>query len=613
MMDDQRNLLIAIVLSLVVLVTFQVFFAPPPPPQAPQETQQGQTIPQGADPDRPVPQLQDGAEAPGAAPRSREAALAAYQRVRVENPRVKGSIALTGARIDDLTLLSYRETIEPDSPLITLMSPRGTPNGYYADFGWSPGGAASADLAVPGPDTQWTADGETLAPDSPVTLRWDNGAGLTFELVYAIDEKYMLTVTQRVTNSSGQDHVLFPYGRIVREELPETTGFWVLHEGLIGVFNEELDGQDFTLSEVDYDEVMDEGQIPLSSRGGWLGITDKYWLVALIPDQETVHDARFLHKTRDRDIFQADFVKRELSVPAGQSVETTARLFAGAKIVSLLNEYQENLGIARFEMAIDWGWFFFLTKPIFLVLDYLNRAIGNFGVAILVLTVLVKLIFFPLANHSYKAMSKMKKIAPELTQIRERHADDKLKMNEEMMALYKREKVNPASGCFPILIQIPVFFALYKVLFVTIEMRHAPFFGWIQDLSAADPTSIINLFGLIPWWGPEDVPAILQFINLGVWPILMGITMFLQQQLNPPPPDEMQRKIFMFLPILFTFMLAPFPAGLVIYWAWNNFLSILQQMAIMKRMGVNILEHRRGSAAAGSSKAGSRGGSSGSD
>ncbi len=388
-----------------------------------------------------------------------------------------------------------------------------------------------------------------------------------------MDGDFMFTITQRVENKGNLPVTLHPYGLIRRQGTPEITGFYILHEGPYGVF-------DGTLLEVDYDDLDDEGLVKKTGTGGWIGITDKYWLTALVPDQKARTDSRFTHREDDgKDRYQVDYLGSKTVVAAGGRSEVRSHFFAGAKEVDLLDSYMESLGVQRFDLAIDWGWLYFLTKPIFHGLVLINGYVGNFGLAILVLTVGIKLAFFPLANKSYTAMSKMKKLQPEMLKLRERFGEDKARLNQEMMALYKREKTNPASGCLPIVIQIPVFFALYKVLFVTIEMRHTPFYGWIQDLSAPDPYSVFNLFGLLPFALPD-------FLMIGAWPLFMGLTMFLQQKLNPQPPDPVQAKIFMFLPIMFTFLLARFPAGLVIYWAWNNLLSIIQQWVIMRRMGV---------------------------
>ncbi len=504
---------------------------------------------------------------PGATlPQTREAALQSSPRVRIEGPRLHGSISTRGALIDDVTMPEYRVTVDPGSPAVTILSPPGTESAYYAEFGWAP---ATPDVAVPGADTVWTASGGPMAPDRPVTLSWDNGQGLVFERKLEIDRDYMLTITQSVRNESGAAVTLHPYGLISRTGKPKTQGFYVLHEGPVGV----LGG---TLKEHGYDDLT-EKPIEAASTGGWLGFTDKYWLVALIPDQQAESKTKFSHATRDgKDRYQADYLRPGLTVAPGETKQVTDRLFAGAKETLLLDRYEKDLGIARFDLAVDWGWFYFLTKPIFYALHWLRGVVGNFGIAILMLTVVIKGLFFPLANKSYRAMSGMKKLQPEMLKLRERFGDDKQRMNQELMALYKKEKINPAAGCLPIVIQIPVFFALYKVLVISIEMRHAPFYGWIADLSAPDPTNIFNLFGLIPFDPPH-------FLHLGVWPLLMGVTMFLQMKLNPQPADPVQAKVFMLMPIIFTVMLAGFPAGLVIYWAWNNLLSIAQQWLIMRR------------------------------
>ena len=581
-MIDNKNLLLAIVISVVILVGFEFYNNLTQPPIDP-ATQQ-QTAADPANPNVPQPaQPADGAlPTPGAAPTvgapdtatsnmSRAELIAAEPRINVETPRLGGSISLVGGRIDDLKLHGYRETLESDSKDIVLLHPKGATNAYHAAFGWVAGQGQS--IKLPPANAVWTADRTSLGVDTPVTLTWDNGEGLIFKKVIAVDESYMFDVVQSVENTTAEPVTLHTYGLVTRRTTPEVTGFFILHEGLLGVFDE-------TLKEVDYDELQDEGVIEQSTDGGWLGITDKYWLTALIPDQNTQLSTRFVHRLDNGvDRYQVDFLSPAQTIQPGAVASFDSRLFAGAKEVPLLDAYGEDLGIDRFDLAVDFGWFYFLTKPIFLGLLWINKFVGNLGVSILLLTVAIKLAFFPLANKSYVSMSKMKKLQPEMVKLREQYGDDKMRLNQEMMALYKREKANPASGCLPILVQIPVFFALYKVLFVTIEMRHAPFFGWIQDLSAPDPTTIFNLFGIIPWTPPD-------FLMIGIWPLIMGVSMFLQQKLNPQPADPMQAKIFMFLPILFTFLLATFPAGLVIYWAWNNTLSILQQWVIMRRMGV---------------------------
>ncbi|MCR9221537.1 MAG: membrane protein insertase YidC [Alphaproteobacteria bacterium] len=583
MQQDNRNLWLAIVLSVAILIGWQFVFPDsgfiPPPPE---ETQQAQQPAPGADgaaapsADGAAIAPPGGAVIPGAAGVSREAALEAAPRVAIETPALTGSINLRGARFDDLTLKNYRETVEEDSALIDLLHPANGAKPYYAEFGW----AAGAGIEAPTPQTVWEADRSRLTPETPVTLSWTNSTGQTFEQVLQIDRNYLITVTQRVVNRSDAPVSVSPYGLISRTGTPDVLGFYILHEGLIGVLQEGLE-------EIDYDDLRDapNRRETFETTGGWMGITDKYWLVTLVPDQSLPVDARYIAAKRgDEDLYQVDFLTGAQAVPAGASVERTSRLFAGAKETTLLDRYSAEHGIVNFDLAVDFGWFYFLTKPIFLAIHWLNGILGNFGLAILALTLAIKILFFPLANKSYKSMSKMKLLQPKMMELKERHGDDRVKMNQELMELYKKEKVNPLSGCLPILVQIPVFFALYKVLFVTIEMRHAPFFGWIHDLSAPDPLGVLTLFGLVDW----QVPALLAVVNIGLWPIIMGLSMYLQQKLNPAPTDPIQQKVFMLMPIMFTFLLAQFPAGLVIYWAWNNSLSIAQQYVIMRRMGVAI-------------------------
>jgi YidC/Oxa1 family membrane protein insertase len=589
---DNRNLILAVVLSLAILIGFQYLIIEPQQQRLAEQqaTQQSLGTMETTEVPRPggidVPTPQPGTSTAGtgvSAAMSREAALQESPRVAITSPTLEGSIALKGARIDDLILTRFRETVEEDSPRIELLSPPGMARPYYADFGWS---SVDRSLELPNGNTLWQADGRALTPDTPVTLSWTNSQGVRFEQVFALDDGYMFTVTQRVVNTGSTAIALAPFGLISRTGHPDILGFYILHEGLIGVFNE-------TLEEIDYDDLEDKGVIQQDSTGGWLGITDKYWLVALVPDQDKTVKTRFIHSASgDPGKYQSDFLYEGINIPPGQSLETTSRLFAGAKEVLRLDEYEDGLGIARFDRAVDFGWFYFLTKPFFLLLHMIAgyfAAMGiaaDFGLSILVVTVIIKLIFFPLANKSYRAMAKMKKLQPEMVRLKERFGDDRQRLNQEMMALYKKEGANPMSGCLPILIQIPVFFALYKVLFVTLEMRQAPFFGWIHDLSAPDPTSVLNGFGLLPW-EIGDL-GLLGILNIGVWPILMGLTMVLQHRLNPQPTDPVQAKVFLMMPIVFTFLLAQFPAGLVIYWTWNNLLSIIQQMVIMKRAGVPI-------------------------
>ncbi len=576
-MNEQRNFILAIVLTAVILLGWQ-FLMPSHPPtspgpqhtaQAPNATAPSATTPGATGPAPSAPQAPGGAPTPTvSSAEARAEAIAATPRVTINTPSLHGSISLLGGRLDDLALVRYHETPNAKSPDITLLSPATGPGAYYAEFGWVPG---EAKLPVPAPDSRWTAGGGELTPDHPVTLTWDNGQGLRFSRTYAVDDNYMFTITQKVENTGGTPVTLFPYGLVARWGTPATQSTYILHEGPLGV----LDG---TLKETKYKTLHeDDHTIQEKSTGGWIGFTDKYWLTALVPDQSMPIQARMSwHPVDNTDHYQTDWLGQAMAVDPGKTIETSSHFFAGAKELSKLDAYSAKYNIPRFDLAIDFGWFYFLTKPFFYFLRFIHSHVANFGIAILIFTVVIKGAFFPIANKSYKAMSKMKRLQPEVQKLQERFGDDKARLNQELMALYKREKANPVSGCLPILIQIPVFFALYKVLYVTIEMRQAPFFGWIKDLSAPDPTTVFNLFGLIPW----DPPL---FLHIGAWPLLMGITMYLQQKLNPQPTDPMQAKMFTFLPVIFTFMLAKFPAGLVIYWAWSNLLSILQQWLIMKR------------------------------
>ncbi|MAZ02071.1 MAG: membrane protein insertase YidC [Sneathiella sp.] len=574
-MSDQKNLVIAIVLCFLIIFGFQYFVEGP---QLEQQQQQQQTATSSDGTSSQVPSATEGASiptAPGSAEQdslSRAQSLEKADRVKINTPALHGSVSLTGARMDDLTLIDYRETIDPNSPEIKLLSPAGSPRPYYAEFGWSP--APGASINLPNSQTIWSTDATELTPEKPLKLTWENGEGLIFHRTISIDEHYMFSIEQMIENNTGEPVTLYPYGLISRHGTPETTNFYILHEGPIGVLND-------TLEEIDYDDLQEGNGENFSSTGGWLGITDKFWLTALIPDQNTSIKARFSYAQKGAR-YQTDFLNQEgINVPNGETVGITNHLFAGAKVVEVLDTYEEEYKINRFDLAIDWGWFYFLTKPIYFALAFLNSWIGNLGLAIMALTVIIKTILLPLAHKSYVSMSKMKRLQPEMVKLREKYGDDKQKLNQEMMALYKREKANPAAGCLPILLQIPIFFALYKVLFVTLLMRHQPFYGYIKDLSAPDPTTVFNLFGLIPW----DPPQVLM---VGFLPLLMGLSMFLQQKLNPQPADPVQAKIFLFMPIFFTYLLASFPAGLVIYWTWNNILSMAQQWLIMKRMGVSV-------------------------
>jgi YidC/Oxa1 family membrane protein insertase len=562
-MDQQKNLSLAIVVSAAILFGFQYFIPKSTPPVTPDATQAGQPIAAPTAPGAPA------ATAAASKIQPRETVIAGTPRLTIDTPRLSGSINLVGGKIDDLTLKNYREEPPADSPQIVLLAPEGSEHPYSMQFGWV---AADPATKTPGPDARWTATSGSLTPDHPVEMSWDNGAGLTFKRQVAVDHDYMFTVTQTVTNATDKKVSLYPYALDAREGEVPVSSTYLLHEGPIGV----VDG---SLKEIKYSALKGEKPVETDTTSGWLGFTDKYWLTALIPDQKESIKTRFAFAQRGgADLYQIDYRGAEHPIEAGATGTETSRFFAGAKEVALLDRYESELGIPRFDRAIDFGYFYFLTKPIFLTLDFFYAHIGNFGLSIMLLTVLIKIIFFPLANKSYTAMSKMKLLQPEMAKLREQYGEDKAKLNQEMMALYKRVGANPMAGCLPIAIQIPVFFALYKTLYVTIEMRQAPFYGWIHDLSAPDPTSFANLFGLIHFTPPT-------ILMIGAWPIIMGITMFLQQRLNPQPPDPIQAKMFLALPFIFTYMLAQFASGLVIYWAWNNLLSITQQWVIMRRAG----------------------------
>jgi YidC/Oxa1 family membrane protein insertase len=612
-MPDQKNTLLAIVLSAIVLIVWQYFVGMPqmekqrqeavlrqqqavqqaqqPKPAAPAQPSTAQQP--AAQPQQPgaapqpgtAPQPQTGAPtAPGTIPgrqATREAVVASTPRIAVETPRVRGSISLRGGRIDDLALLEYRETVNPNSAPIVLLAPSGSPHPFYTEFGWV--GAAGATVKLPNQDTVWKQEGTgTLGVGRPVTLVFDNGEGLIFRRIVRVDDKYLFTVEDRVENKSAAPVSLYPYALISRHGTPKIEGFFILHEGLIGVIGDQ------GLQEVTYSNVEDKKTINYKSANAWFGITDKYWAATLLPDPKAPLQIRFSSgQLGTQKTYQTDFLGEMQTVAPGGTAASTTNLFAGAKEVAIVDGYEKQLGLNRFELLIDWGWFYFITKPMFQALHFFFVWLGNFGLAILAVTVIIKIIFFPLANKSYASMAKMKAVQPEMMAIRERYADDKMKQQQAMMELYKKQQINPLAGCLPILIQIPVFFALYKVLFVSIEMRHAPFFGWIRDLSAPDPTTIFNLFGLLPW-DPGAIPVLGPFLMLGVWPLIMGITMWAQMKLNPAPPDPTQKMIFDWMPVIFTFMLASFSAGLVIYWAWNNLLSVLQQSVIMRKHGAKI-------------------------
>ena len=563
MNPDTRNLIAAICLSMSVLIGYQILFGEPTQQNVKKEQQ---LVDKNNEPSIELPK-DNNTSLTEVTKKTRN-----IDRINIINDELQGSISLLGARIDDLVLKKYRKNLDPESDQIRFLKKIDEREPFFIQFGWS----SPNKNKVPNGNTVWKGSKSSLDPNNPVTLTWNNGEGLKFSQIISIDDNYMIKVIQKVKNETNNSVNLYPYGLIRRSGEPKTTDFFVLHEGPLGVF-------DGSLKEHSYSDLKETGQkgmsIKTEENGGWIGITDKYWMAALIPDQNTNSNFTFRYVNNSAS-YQTDFLGELSKIPANGEIEIVSRVFSGAKKLNLLDKYEEDLKIKNFDLAIDFGWFYFLTKPFFYALSWANNILGNFGLAILAITVVVKIIFFPLANKSYKSMARMRVLTPQLQQLRERFGNDRQKMNMEMMALYKREKVNPAAGCLPILVQIPVFFALYKVLFVSIEMRQAPFFGWIKDLSALDPTSIFNLFGLLPY-STDFLP---DFLNLGIWPLLMGATMVLQQRLNPKPPDPVQAQIFAWMPVVFTFLLATFPAGLVIYWTWNNLLSIAQQWIITRKI-----------------------------
>jgi YidC/Oxa1 family membrane protein insertase len=595
MTQETRNIMVATCLSLLVVLGWDAFYARPHLDRERQTQAEMharvapgvQPGPQASNSQAPRSQAsglsapaQGGASTPQ---KSRADALAESPRVKLDAPAIYGSIALKGGRIDDVSFKAYRETVDPNSPNIVLLAPAGSPSPYYAEAGFiaDPG----ANLVLPGPDTLWQADHDTLTETSPVTLTYDNGQGLVFHRKIAVDDRYMFTVTDSVENKSTQAITLHPYAFVKRYGWPAGVGYYRVHEGFVGVV-----GGESGVEQIKYDKIEkeDHAEKHFSGTGGWLAITEKYWAAAVIPDRSTAIMGSFSGSGGAPVIYQAGFAGTEgRTLAPGASSEFTTRVFAGAKESDTLDKYQANLEIERFDRLIDWGRLYFIAKPMFRLLDFIYKFVGNFGVAILCITVLVRAAVFPLANLSFRAMAKMKMVQPQITAIRDRFPDDKPKQQAEIMALYKREKINPLSGCLPVLVQLPVFLSLYNALVVTIEMRHAPFFGWIKDLSAPDPTNVFNLFGLIPF-DPTQIPAFGPWLAIGVWPLIMGITMFIQMKVNPEPTDPMQKQVFTWMPVIFTFTLGSFASGFVIYWSWSNILSVIQQTAIMKRAGAKI-------------------------
>ena len=552
---DTKNVIAAISLSAAVIILYGLFFAPPP--KEINNLNQEKTVLNSE-----APKLDSSDKFIEI---SREEAIKESERVKFENQNIKGSISLLGGTIDDLVFKNYTETLDGKNK-ITLLHPKKFGQGYYVETGWV---SSSKNIDLPSSQTVWKVEGnKKLAPNQPVTLTWSNKQGINFKKKIKIDEKFLFSIDQTVINKTDKSYDFYSYGQIIRNKAPEITNFYILHEGLIGVFDEQL-------VEEDYEDIK-EKKFSKNANTGWLGITDKYWITTLIPEENKSFRADFDFK----DKFRANFIEtKPLELSPNATVSSNVRVIVAAKEVDVIDGYAESSNISKFDLAIDWGWFYFFTKNFFFAIDYFFKLTGNFGIAIILITICIRILFFPLANYSFRSMAKMKVLQPEMTRLKELHKDDKMKLQQEMMALYKKEKVNPVSGCLPIFIQIPFFFAIYKVLFVTLEMRHQPFYGWIEDLSERDPTSIFNLFGLIPW----DPPS---FLIIGVWPCLMGLTMYLQQKLNPTPPDPIQQKIFMFFPLFLTIILAPFPSGLVIYWTINNVLTMAQQVVIMKQTKV---------------------------
>jgi YidC/Oxa1 family membrane protein insertase len=567
-MTPDRNTITAFVLAISILLGWEYFFAPKKPVSvpAPAAVSAPATLPEAPASDVPVTAA-GAASAVGAPP----AAAAPEQRIKIETPHLHGSLALTGGRLDDISLVQYRDTLDPKSPEVVVFSPVVSAKPYYAELGWL---SSEQGLTLPTPATTWTTENPdaVLTETTPVVLTWDNGQGLKFTRTIKVDRDYLFTIEQSVENTGEKPVTLFPYGLIARLDNPAQKSTYISHEGPVGVFNGAS-------MEKKYDDVKKAGRVTAESTGGWIGMTDKYWLSAVAFDPKLNISASFNYAdAAGRERYQTDLRADAITVATGEKKAVSSYVFAGAKELGVLDQYSKDPGLPRLDLAIDFGWFWFLTIPFFHALRWLNEQLGNFGLAILAFSTVVRGLMFPIANKQFKAMNNMKRLQPQMKALQDRHASDRTKMNQEMMELYKREKVNPLTGCLPIAIQIPVFFALYKVLFVTIEMRHAPFYGWIHDLSAADPTSVLNLFGLLPY----TIPTFLHFVSIGAWPLIYGVTMFLQQRLSPQPADPMQARVMMYLPIIFTFVLASMPAGLVIYWAWSNTLAILQQWALTR-------------------------------
>ena len=570
-MNEQRNLYLAIGISIAIIIFFQILL--PTQPIQPPPLEESETFEPATSIDGQSNQIVETIK-------SREDVLSTTNRVSFKNSSIEGSINLKGAIIDDLILSKYKTSLEPESNKIQLLLPDGTANPYYIETGWKE--LKNTNIDLPNLDTEWESDSLNLTPTNPISLTWTNNQNVTFKVNYTIDDEYMFSITQEIINNGNENVEVFPYRLIKRINTPDTINFFILHEGLISLINDEL-------LEKNYDDIAEDCTSSLQtkksfcdnkSQGGWLGFTDKYWMSALIPNPDQSINVNYRHGNNGRDSYRAGYVGQIFNITPKNSLSYDGRLFVGAKKLDILSSYDEKLSVPRFTDAIDWGWFSFLTKPVSYAINWFYGYAGNFGLAIIAFTILMRLILFPLAQASFKSMAKMKKLQPDMQRLKETYPNDRQKMQQELMALYKREGANPVAGCLPILVQIPIFFSLYKVLFVTIEMYHAPFYGWIHDLSAPDPLGLMTLFGIIPW----NVPPILSIIDIGILPIFMGFTMWLQQKLNPAPADPTQARIFALLPFVFTFVLAGFAAGLVLYWSVNNILSIAQQWFIQRRI-----------------------------
>ena len=561
-MDNQKNLLIAVVLSVVILVGFDFFFKPEKKQLQESSVEQNQINQNvGSDKDENIPSINSQIETTQV-----DENKILEERISFNSKRLSGTINLIGATLDDLSLKDYFESINKEKK-INILNPVSSVSPYFLRIGWA---SPDKSIKLPNKNSKWKSVKKNYNENEKIQLEWNNNEGLTFYRTIEFDENFMISVIDKVQNGSSKTIKLTNFSYLRRLNYRPENKFFILHEGPLGVFND-------TLKEVSYDEIEENNEIIETTKNGWIGYTDHYWQVTIFPETNETFKARFKNLKDRRNSIQIDFINENIkTLKSGDFLETKSYIFAGAKEVPLIDQYIKKIGINKLDLSVDFGWFYFLTKPLFYALHFLSSLVGNFGVGIIILTICIRIVLFPLANKSFKSMNSMRMITPEIQRIRERYKDDRQRMNQEMFAMYKEKKINPAAGCLPILIQIPIFFALYKVLFVSIEMRHAPFFGWIQDLSAPDPTSLFNLFGLIPW----DTPA---FLTIGIWPILMGITMFLQQKINPPPPDPIQAKIFMMLPFIFTFLLATFPSGMVVYWTINNILSIAQQYILLRK------------------------------